>query len=173
MRLRLKMSFLNQSNYSEFGFTPDEEEEAPSEDYSNFGFLADIKDEMEGKTHIQEELKKEKAGKGESVLNGFIDAFLSVPALVQYGVNEISKPIEEALYGQDENPPSFEEENPVMNYLGGLKEGEDETARRIRVGTAGAVGGAIGGIPGIIAGLVGSQAGQTVREIYGKEGKFE
>lgn len=168
----------SKNSYAEFGFIPDEEEEeeeASTEDYSGFGFLPDAKDIIDGKpvNEAVEEPQKKKAGKGESILNGFIDAFLGVPALVQYGVNEISRPIEEAFYGKEENPPSFEEENPVMNYLGTLNEGEDETARRLRAGTSGVIGGAVGGIPGIVAGLVGSQAGQTIREIYGKEGKFD
>lgn len=133
-------------------------ENAPKMDYSQFG----------GKP-----VNQEKAGKAESALNGFIEAVLGIPALAQLGVNEFSKGLEESYYGKEENPQSFAQENPLLNYLGSLPESKDESSRRIRTGVTGATLGAFAGIPGIIAGVVGSQAGQTVRELYGKEGKFE
>ncbi len=170
MQQRLKMSFSPQQNndYSSFGFLPEKDEEHSAVDYSEFGFSPEAKDVLP-----TEEPKKEKAGKAKSVLYGFIEAALGIPALAQYGVNEISRPLEELAYGKEEKEPSFEEENPLMSYLGSLPESVDEVSRRLRTGTAGVTAGAIGGIPGILAGLVGSQAGQTVREVYGKEGKFE
>lgn len=132
-------------------------------DYSQFG----------GEPVKENPPEKEKANSADSIVYGFIESLLGIPALVQYGVNEYSKGIEEAFYGKEENPKSFEEENPIMNYLASLPESKDETGRRLRTGTAGITAGALGGIPGILAGLVGSQAGQTVRELYGKEGKFD
>lgn len=135
-------------------------QEQPSIDYSQFG----------GK-RIQEAPKKEKVGKGKSFLYGLAEGVLGIPALIQYGVNEYSKGLEKA-FGM-EVPEDYEKENPIGAFIGKFPESEDESSRRIRAGTAGAIAGASFGIPGIIAGLVGSQAGQTIREVYGKEGKFD
>lgn len=66
--------------------------------------------------------------------------------------------------------------NPLgksQELIESFPESEDQTSRRLRVGAATLPVGAVFGIPGIIAGLVGSQAGQTVREVYGKDGKFD
>lgn len=133
-------------------------------DYSQFG----------GKP-LQESKPQKKAGKIDSALYGAAEGALGVPSLLQYGVNEWSKGLEKAFGTENEalNNLSFEQENPIASYLGSFPESEDETSRRIRTGVAGTIAGAPFGIPGIIAGLVGSQAGQTVREIYGKNGKFE
>lgn len=175
------MSFSPQSNYSQYGF---EEEEQPSvdnqpensasvalpqtqqnpnipevaqqADYSNYGF----------------EPEKRKAGKGESILLGLAEAFLGIPGLIQYGVNEYSKGLEKAFTGEATQLP-FEKENPILNVSSKFPESKDEASRRLRTGTTGAIMGAPFGIPGIIAGLIGSQAGQTVREMYGKKGKFD
>ena len=165
------MSFSPQPNatdYSIFGGKKVEEEDQPIQevqpveetkvDYSQFG----------GKPVEKE---PEKVGNAKSILYGFIEAVVGLPALAQYAINEYSKGIEKGL-GQESNL-SFEEENPLMSYLSKLPESKDQTGRRLRTGTAGITAGAIGGIPGIIAGLVGSQAGQTVRELYGKDGKFD
>jgi hypothetical protein len=62
---------------------------------------------------------------------------------------------------------------PAAEHLATLPESEDELSRRLRIGTSAAIGGSMFGLTGIMAGLVGSQAGQTVREVFGKEGKFE
>ena len=116
--------------------------------------------------------EKEKVGKTKSALYGIAEGILGIPALVQYGVNEWSKALEQA-FGQEDSNLSFEKENPILNLISQFPESEDQASRRIRTGVSGATIGALGGIPGIIAGVVGSQAGQTVREIFGKEGKFE
>ncbi len=162
------MSFSPQLNndYSEFGFEPEQPEQQnqnnsaqssqKSEDYSQYGF----------------EPEKEKIGLGKSALYGAAEGVLGIPALLQYGVNEWSKGIENAL-GGEENKQTFEEENPLLNMITKFPESKDESSRRVRSAISGGITGAIGGIPGIIAGIVGSQAGQTVREIFGKEGKFE
>jgi hypothetical protein len=113
-----------------------------------------------------------KVGKAKSILYGLAEGALSIPGLAQYGVNEWSKGIEKAL-GNETKEMSFEEENPILNTISKFPESEDQTSRRLRVGASGAAIGTLGGIPGIIAGIVGSQAGQTIRELYGKEGKFE
>lgn len=165
------MSFSPQPNatdYSIFGGKKVEEEDQPVQevqpvketkvDYSQFG----------GKPVEKE---PEKVGNAKSILYGFIEDVVGLPALAQYGINEYSKGIEKAL-GQESNL-SFEEENPLMSYLSKLPESKDETARRFRAGSSGVTAGALGGIPGIIAGLIGSQAGQTVRELFGKDGKFD
>ena len=171
------MSFSPQSNYSQYGFEEEEvepvdniaqnsgipeqskpniQQDAQQADYSNYGF----------------EPEKRKAGKGESVLLGLAEAFLGIPGLIQYGVNEYSKGLEKAFTGEATQLP-FEQENPILNISSKFPESEDEASRRLRTGTTGAVMGIPFGIPGIIAGLVGSQAGQTVREMYGNEGKFD
>jgi hypothetical protein len=147
--------------YNDFGFEPEEQEEIqevqPSKkELSEFGF----------------EPEKEKVGKAKSIMYGAVEGLLGLPALVQYGVNEWSKALEKGFYGETKEIP-FEEENPILATLSEFPESEDESSRRLRVGTSGVVAGSIGGLPGIVAGLVGSQAGQTVRELYGKEGKFE
>ena len=116
--------------------------------------------------------EKEKVGKTKSALYGLAEGILGIPALVQYGVNEWSKALEQA-FGQEDSNLSFDKENPILNLISQFPESEDQASRRIRTGVSGATIGALGGIPGIIAGVVGSQAGQTVREIFGKEGKFE
>ena len=151
-----------QNNYSKFGFTPEEEEEEGPQ-YSQFGF--------EPEKSVEDQ--KEKAGAAKSILLGFAEAALGIPALIQYGVNEWSRPLEDLAYGEEANPTDFEKENPLLNVISKFPESEDETSRRLRVGSSGAALGALGGIPGILAGLVGSQAGQTVREVYGKNGKFD
>lgn len=187
------MSFSPQQNnldFSQYGFQPEENKkpvvnppknsalvaQQPSqpnptiqqepqlqESYSTFGF-----------NPIKEKPLKEKAGKGKSILYGLAEGLLGIPSLAQLGVNEWSKSIEKAFYNDEQSPKfSFEEENPILTFLQTFPESEGEGARRFRAG-AGAVGaGAFFGIPGIIAGLIGSQAGQTIREVYGNEGKFD
>ena len=119
------------------------------------------------------EPEKEKAGKFKSALLGLYEGVLAAPALIQYGVNEFSKGIEQGYYGDEAPKLSFQEENPLLAHMATLPESEGEGARRLRVAGQALPLSATGGIPLIIAGLVGSQAGQTVREVYGKEGKFE
>lgn len=170
MLQRKRMNSLPQSNnlYQEFGFTPEEEEEeTPQTDYSQFGFTEEEKPAETPKP------EKEKVGKYKSILYGFAEAVLGIPAMIQYGVNEWSKPFEKLAYGEEAPNLSFEEENPLLSIISKFPESKDEESRRFRAGAAGITAGAFGGIPGIIAGVVGSQAGQTVREVWGKEGKFE
>ena len=128
---------------------------------------------MFGGTPIEEKQEKPKVGKLKSALYGAAEGILGIPALIQYGVNELSKPFESMVYGDDGPKQTYEQENPIGAFLQGLPESEDQTSRRIRTGVAGGVAGLPFGIPGILAGLVGSQAGQTIREVYGKEGKFD
>lgn len=143
--------------YNEFGFEPEEQQNSQSQesntDYQSLGF----------------EPEPEKAGKLKSVMYGAIEGLLGLPALIQLGVNEWSKALESE--GGEQIP--FEKENPILSTLSKFPESETQTGRRLRTGTSGVLGGSVGGIPGIVAGLVGSQAGQTVREVYGKEGKFD
>lgn len=175
MQLVNKELSLNPSNdidYSQFGGTPVEEapasdqqseqvnEEEQSVDYSQFG-------------GTPVEPPKRKAGKFESAYLGLAEGFLGIPGMIQYGVNEYSKGIEEAFYGEETPKQSFEEENPVLAYMSTFPESEDETSRRIRLVGQVAPIAATGGVGGLVAGLIGSQAGQTVREVYGKDGKFE
>ena len=180
------MSFSPQSknNYSAYGFSVEDDNEPensgavaqpptqqnpniqqeaqPESQYSKYGFSTD----ENGKP-------KEKVGWAKSILYGLAEGVGGLAALAQYGVNEWSKPFEQAAYGEEAPQLSFEQENPLLNAISQFPESEDQTARRVRAGTAGAIAGAPFGIPGIIAGLVGSQAGQTVREVYGNEGKFD
>lgn len=165
----------NEVDYSSFGGTRlDDEpiEQAPSMevqaepiqeeskiDYSQFG----------GKPA---EPPKEKVGKFKSALLGLYEGVLGIAGLAQYGVNEWSKGIEKA-FGDDSPEMSFEQENPILAHLATLPESEDQASRRFRVAGQVVPAAAFGGIPGIVAGLVGSQAGQTVREVWGDEGKFE
>jgi hypothetical protein len=154
------MSYSNPSNsYSEFGFESETQQQTPekSNDYSEFGF--------EGESPKQ----KEKVGKAKSLLYGLAEGVLGVTGLLQYGANELSKGLEPE--GTPEIP--FEKENPILSYMSKFPESEDQTSRRIRTGASGAITGSIAGVPGIVAGIVGSQAGQTIRELFGKEGKFE
>jgi len=116
---------------------------------------------------------KEKVGKFKSALYGLAEGVLGIPARLKYEIGEVSKPIDEMFYGKDENPKTFEEENPILNAISSFPESKDEASRRIRVGFQTLPVSVVGGIPGIIAGLVGSQAGQTIREVFGKEGKFD
>lgn len=177
------MSFSPQYNtqdFSKYGFVSDEEEDSignqsiktslseqkpvekqESNDYSNFGFRSD------------EEKPKEKVGWAKSIIYGLGEAVLGIPGLIQYGVNEFSRPLEDLFYGEDREKLTFEQENPILAFTSQFPESEDESARRVRAGVQGAVTGSPFGIPGIIAGLIGSQAGQTVREVYGKDGKFD
>lgn len=165
MMLKRRGLSLNQSknevDYSSFGGTRVDKSSPKEEkvDYSQFG----------GKPI---ESEKEKAGKFKSALLGIYEGALAVPGIVQYGVNEFSKGIEKGV-GNESPELSFEQENPILSHLSKLPESKGQAARRIRVGTSVLPLAAIGGIPGIIAGLVGSQAGQTIREVYGKEGKFD
>jgi len=175
------MSFSPQSNYSQYGF---EEEEAQPVDKQPENSALVASPQTQPNPNIPEnaqqpnyadygfEPEKHKAGKGESVLWGLAEAFLGIPGLIQYGVNEYSKGLEKAFTGEVTQLP-FEQENPILNISSKFPESKDEASRRLRVGTTGAVMGIPFGIPGIIAGLVGSQAGQTVREMYGNEGKFD
>lgn len=155
------------NNYNQFGFIPEEEEQvvqSPEVDYAQFDFTPE-------ETPVEH--PKKKAGKADSIVLGFIESVLGVPALVLHGVNEYSKPLEKAWYGEETPSLPPERENPFSALMATFPESEDEFSRRLRVGTSAATAGALGGIPGIIAGLVGSQAGQTVREVWGEEGKFE
>jgi hypothetical protein len=170
----------NDIDYSSFGFEPEEvtqpyETERPkleqvsnSEQVNNSKQIDNNKYEQFGFAP-----EKEKIGKLASLGYGVLEGLLGIPALIQYGVNEYSKGIEKAVYGDEAPQLSYEEENPISSYLQTLPESEDQAARRLRVGASGVTMGATGGIPGIIAGLVGSQAGQTIREVYGEEGKFK
>lgn len=151
------MSFSPQSNnYSDYGFESEEPEQQPSNNYSDYGFAPE----------------KEKVGKAASALYGAAEGVLGIPALIQYGANTWSKGIEKAL-GQEDANLTFEQENPILDYISQFPESKDEESRRIRAGVSGAITGAPFGIPGIVAGVIGSQAGQTIRELFGKEGKFE
>ena len=157
----------NEVDYSAFGGTridekPIQEEEKveqPKVDYSQFG----------GKSV---EPVKEKVGKFKSTLLGVYEGILGIPGLAQYGVNEYSKALEKA-FGNEAPEASFEEENPILSHLSKLPESEGQAARRFRVAGNVLPVAALGGLPGIITGLVGSQAGQTIREVYGKDGKFD
>lgn len=126
--------------------------------------------DFSGNSKDSSEKPKEKAGKLKSALYGAAEGILGLPALVQYGVNEWSKPFEN-MFGEPANLP-FEKENPLMNTLSQFPESEDATSRYIRQGTAGVVGGLPFGAPGVVGGLSGSLAGQGVREAFGEEGKF-
>ena len=110
-----------------------------------------------------------KVGKVQSALYGAAEGALAIPALLQTAVR---KPLN-YIFGESPEEKKFYEEESLASNLGKFPESEDEASRRIRTGVAGATTGALGGIAGIVAGLVGSQAGQTVREVYGNEGKFE
>jgi hypothetical protein len=161
----------NEIDYSSFGGTSidenpiqeeekgEQQKEQPKVDYSQFGGKA-------------ADAPKEKVGKFKSALLGVYEGILGIPGLVQYGVNEYSKSLEKA-FGTEVPEQSFEQENPILAHLSKLPESEGQAARRFRVAGNVLPLSVIGGVPGIIAGLVGSQAGQTVREIYGKEGKFD
>lgn len=143
------------NNYSKYGFEP----ETQTQNYSEYGFEPEKK-------------PKEKVGKVASTLYGAAEGLLAIPSLIQYGVNEWSKGLEQAL-GQEPSNLTYEQENPLSAILSSFPESEDETSRRLRIGASSTIASAPFGIPGIIAGLIGSQAGQTVREVYGNEGKFE
>lgn len=62
--------------------------------------------------------------------------------------------------------------DPIGSLLRSMPESEDQTGRRLRTGISAVMTGLPFGVPGAVAGLVGSQAGQTVREVFGDEGKF-
>ena len=145
----------NKIDYSKFGGKP----VSQPVDYSKFG----------GK-QIQE---KPKAGPLESAWLGAQEAVLGIPALLEQGVAAYSEPLEKYFHGEEYKQLPPEQETPISTYLSKLPESEDQISRRIRTGTSGIVGGSVFGVPGILAGLVGSQAGQTVREVYGKDGKFD
>jgi hypothetical protein len=168
MQLKRRGPSLNQLkndsdiDYSSFGGTkaepeaPKEAAKEPEVDYSEFG-------------GTPSKPAKEKVGKFKSTLLGLYEGILAIPAVSQYGINELSK----AFEGEGGPELSFEKENPLLAHLGKLPESEGQTARRLRVAGQVIPLAATGGIPGIVAGLVGSQAGQTIREVYGEEGKFE
>lgn len=67
----------------------------------------------------------------------------------------------------------FQKVDAIGDILRSLPESEDEASRRLRTGTAGVVAGLPFGLAGVVGGLIGSQAGQTVREIFGEDGKFD
>lgn len=150
------MSSSNQSNeidYKAFGFEPEVSNNKTSPiDYKKFGFQPE----------------KNKAGKAESIVYGAAEGLLGIPALVQYGINEFSKSLE-----SQPTDLSYEDENSILSYLQTFPESEDQTSRRLRIGTSGAIGGLPFGPIGVFAGVVGSQVGQTIRETFGNEGKFD
>src|SRR3990167_908245 len=74
---------------------------------------------------------------------------------------------------KEQEGASPEASNPFGEVFRKLPESEDEFSRRLRIGTSAIVGSAPFGLTGVLSGIVGSQAGQTVREQFGKEGKFE
>lgn len=169
------MTFSPQSSrqdYSQYGFLQEEEnqeqstnipptEQITAPNYSEYGFST--------------EKPKEKVGWAKSILYGLAEGVLGVPALLEYLPNQKFS-ISQVLGGKEQAQEyAIESKRPgvIAEGLSTLPESEDETSRRVRTGTAGAVAGAPFGIPGIIAGLVGSQAGQTIREIYGEDGKFD
>ena len=115
--------------------------------------------------------KQGKVGKAKSALYGLAEGVLGIPALLKTGQNYAQKGLEK-LTGYPEEY-STANDNIPLEIMQEFPESENEAARRIRAGVGATTVGALGGIPGILAGLVGSQAGQTVRELYGKEGKFE
>jgi len=149
-------------DYSQFGGSKVEDSSVQEEktiDYSQFG-------------GEPAEKPKEKAGKFKSALLGVYEGILGIAGLGEYGINEYSKALEKS-FGNEPTNLSFEEENPILSHLSSLPESEGEAARRLRVAGNVLPLAVLGGIPGIISGLVGSQAGQTIREVYGKEGKFD
>ncbi len=163
-------------DYSQFGGEPVDAEpqnQEPEIDYSQFGGEEVDYSQFGGDPVESEEPKKEKVGKFKSALLGLYEGVVGIPGVIQLGINELSKGVEEAYYGEKTPDLGFEKENPIISHLSNLPESEDQTSRRIRVGAQALPASVLGGVPGVVAGLVGSQAGQTVREVYGKDGKFE
>ena len=88
--------------------------------------------------------------------------------------NPLPNPID---YYLDQTHPELQteenKESPYSKLLSTFPESEDQLSRRARTGVSAAILGAPFGVPGVVGGVIGSQAGQTVRELFGNEGKFD
>lgn len=128
-------------------------------------------EDIDFEQYVVEEPQPEqpKAGVVKSAGLGLLEGTLGVPGMLLSGVESTLKPVTEAIVGElpTERAPN------ISNTLESLPKSEGQTARRVREGARALPISAAFGIPGILMGLVGSQAGQTVREVFGKEGEFE
>lgn len=196
--MTVSSQFQNQNNEDEdFGFITDEEygfepesttieepipksenpKETPVEDS---GFISDEEYGFEPDKETNEQ-KKEKAGVGKSVWLGAQEAILGPLSMVYGGVDKLVQAGEKGIdtvlnslgYDHTFKELTPEQRNPLGAYVESFPESEDEAARRARVGTTAVISSLPFGVAGVVGGLVGSQAGQTVREVYGKEGKFD
>lgn len=151
---------MNPSNdYRKYGGTPVEDNQPQQVDYSQYGGQV-------------EKPPKEKVG-------GIGSALYSIPELGAGLLNLADR----SFFGGYQ--PDFPERglvHTVNEYVSEFPESEDEYARRIRTGvpaviTGAAQGAMVGGPAGALVGgtaaLIGSQAGQSVRETFGEEGKFK
>lgn len=184
------MSFSPQLNkkedYSTFGFEPESQEQSSLQpikkqnQYQDYGFEP-------------EKTEQEKLGAWESIGAGLIEGTYGLAQSALEGPKKGFDALGEFVFGK-ENMPSPKpqdkdrfaldklswgiildpnKESKVNEALRNLPESKDEWSRRLRVASQAAPISAIGGVSGIIQGLVGSQAGQTIREVFGKEGKFQ
>lgn len=156
---------MNPSNdYSKYGAIPveTEEQEQQAIDYSKYGATPVEPTKPE----------KEKAGWVKSAL-------YSIPKAGAGLLNLADR----AIFGG--NLPQGPEEGVVSKVnqaVSELPEPSDEVGRRLETGVsstaigAGAgflAGGPVGAVIGGVSGLIGSQAGQSVRETFGEDGKFK
>ena len=177
------MSFSNQLNddFSSYGFVPEENNNEPlnneNEDYSSFGFVAENKTPLQTSIskQMEEKPKEDKFKKTKAYGYGLAEGALGLAGLATEGAQLFSNKLTDAVTGGQLNKilPRQKVENPFLSAMSSFPEPKDEEERRMRTGASGAITGAPYGIPGIIGGLIGSQAGQTIREVYGKNGKFE
>lgn len=164
-------------DYSLFGGRPAEGPDAVSQTEQTEEQPVQQKDEVDYAQFGGKPAKppKEKVGKFQSLLYGLAEGPLALEALRKEGVNRATKFITKNILKSEKSDEEIDEQlkNPALETLSEFPESKDEASRRIRL--AGQVGpiSAIGGPLAALYGLIGSQAGQTYREAYGKEGKFE
>ena len=162
----------NQDDYlKQFGFEP-EKQLQPQPEQQIEQPEQQLQPQTEQNNEFQQfgfEPEQQKAGVVKSAGLGLLEGTLGVPGMLLSGVESALKPVTNAIVGDlpTERAPN------ISNTLESLPKSEGQTARRVREGARALPISAAFGIPGILMGLVGSQAGQTVREVFGKEGEFE
>ncbi len=139
-----------------------------------------VADDFEEEASSQDDFQEDKASNPKKEKVGWLkSAMYSVPEL---GAGLLNLGDRALFGGYLPNGPQEGALSKVNQVVSEFPESEDETGRRIRTGvpavlsgaaTGFATGGPVGAIIGGGSALIGSQAGQSVRETFGEEGKFK
>ncbi len=153
----------------------DQPEEQESDPLSAYRPKSKEEDSEQSDNSYPERKEPEKLGKYDSFMAGMIEGTYGLAQTALEQPAEGLAKLGEYAFGEKQKklPKDRFDVLGINDFMRELPESKDESSRRLRVAGQTAPLSAIGGIQGIIYNLVGSQVGQTVREVFGKEGKFD